>query len=131
MKYLFSLILLIVCLNMNAQKVFTFSGSHATIDTVTNTGTVTLAMRGVTATYQSACFQIVNTKISGTVAGKTYLQASLDNTNFVSIDSLTNTDKAVNTKLFTVTNPQHAYYRFLWTGTGTMSAKTQGYAHFK
>lgn len=106
-------------------KTFTDNG-----DTVTNTGTVNLLASAINY-YDSGSFQVVNTKISGTVAGKTYFQASNDGTNFVKLDSLTNTNQTTNTKIFTDVPPRYRFYQLSSTGSGTMAMKTSGFAMLK
>ena len=110
-----------------AQTVETFTNSGATL---TNTATVNLTYK-VKNTTTTAGFQVVNAKTSGTIAGKTYFQGSLDGTNYVNIDSLTNTDKATNSKLFLQNPVGYPYYRLSWTGSGTMVATSSGYAFIK
>lgn len=119
--------LLIVCGITNAQTAETFTNSGATI---TNAGTVNLTYK-VKTPVTTLAFQVVNAKTSGTIAGKTYLQASVDGTNYVSIDSLTNTDKTTNSKLFLQNPPGYKFYRFSWTGTGTMAGTSSAYAYIR
>ena len=91
-------------------------------DTAVNTTAVTKAVP-VTAGYSVAGFQPVLTKISGTVAGKTYLLARLDGTNWVRQDSITNLDITTNTTLWSKANPAGTQYAVQVVGTGTMSAQ--------
>lgn len=97
-------------------------------DTVVNTATVNKSIT-VTAGYAAAGVQIVLTKISGTVAGTTKLQGSLNGTNWEDIGSaFTHTDVASQAKLFTVTSGMpYAYLRTTSTGSGTMSAQIRIY----
>ena len=110
----------------NAQTQYTFTGS----DTITNTATVNIDLT-VKGSYDSGVFQVINTKLSGTAAGKTYFKGSVDGTNYVTLDSLTNTNQTTNTKVFSQTPPIYPYYRLSSTGSGTMSVITAGKAHFK
>jgi len=97
-------------------------------DTITNTGTVSPGVNMVNS-YEQASFQVVVTKISGTVAGTGLLQASLDGTNYVDIstDTLTLTNQTTNTKLWNAGAVKYKYYRVKVTGSGTMSAHVKGY----
>jgi hypothetical protein len=128
MKYLFLIFAFVLFSNLEtkAQTILTFAGS----DTIVNTATVntTLTVRGK---YETAAFQVINTKLSGTAAGTTYLQASVDGVNYVTIDSLVNTNVTTNTAIFTESPPKYPYYRFTTTGSGTMAVITSGKAHFK
>ena len=123
--FLFIFILSFGITNAQTFKTFTSNG-----DTVTNTGTKTLTLP-VLPFYDAASFQVVNTKISGTVAGNTLFQASNDGTNYVTLDTLTNTDQTTNTKIFTDVPSRYRFYRLSSTGSGTMAYRTYGYAVLK
>ncbi len=118
--------MLFISVQTKAQVITTFTGS----DTIVNTATVNcdLILRNA---YSSGAFQVVNTKVSGTVAGNTLFQGSVDGTNYVTLDTLTNTDQTTNTKIIIQTPPTYPYYRFKYTGSGTMSAIMVAKAHFK
>ena len=129
MKHIFLFIFLaftVVFTDVKAQTITSFAGT----DTVVNTATVNLSLI-VRNFYQTGVFQVTNTKLSGTAAGKTYFQGSVDGVNYVNLDSLTNTNKTTNTAVFNQSPPRFPYYRFSYTGTGTMSVITSGKAHFK
>lgn len=127
MKYLIVIFSLFIFSGINAQKILR---PLPLLDTTVNTGTAahTIAVSG---SYNNGVFQYVGTKISGTVGGKTYLMGSVDNTNFVKLDSFTNLNVTTNTKIFTQTRPMYPYYKIESEGTGTMSVQTKCYAHFK
>lgn len=129
MKYLIAIfsIVLFSFQGMNAQKILR---PLPLLDTVSNTGNSEHVI-SVSGSYNNGVFQYVGTKISGTVAGKTYLMGSVDNTNFVKLDSITNTNVTTNTKIFTQTRPMYPYYKIRSEGSGTMSLQTKAYAHFK
>lgn len=129
MKYLFSvIILLLMSIAVDAQKINTFTGS----DTIVNTATVNLDYpHPASVAFKTGAFQVINTKLSGTAAGKTYFMGSVDGTNFVKLDSLTNTNQTTNTKTFIQAPPAYPYYRFSSTGSGTMSVITTAKVHFK
>lgn len=97
-------------------------------DTVVGTATVNKTIT-VTAGYSAAGVQIILTKISGTVAGTTKLQGSLNGTNWEDIGSaFTHTDVASQAKLFTVTSGMpYTYLRTTSTGSGTMSVQVRIY----
>lgn len=127
-NFLFSL-LATVCMfagfNANAQ-VSTFAHNG---DTVTNAETeyLTVTLKG---TYDVVTIQYVCNKLSGTVAGTATLQASLDNTNFIDLDTVTNTNVSAQTFIFntSTTSPsRYLYYRVKCTGTGTMAARVYAY----
>ena len=124
MKYIFSLMILMFCLVTTEAQTFTFSGR----DTVVNAGTKTLNL-AVKGTNTTGAFQVVVTKISGTVAGNVIFQGSVDGTNFVNIDTLVATNVATQTKVFTDVPVKYPFYRITYTGTGTMSAILSARAH--
>lgn len=127
MKYLFVFLLALgFTYETQAQVITTFTGQ----DTVVNTGTVNLDLT-VRGKYTTAVFQVRNVKLSGTVAGNTLFQASVDGTNYVTLDTLVNTNISTNTAIFEDVPPRYPYYRFSTTGTGTMSCITSARAHFK
>ena len=98
--------MLFMSIQTKAQVITSFTGS----DTIVNTATVNcdLILRNA---YTSGAFQVVNTKVSGTVAGNTLFQGSVDGTNYVTLDTLTNTDQTTNTKIIVQTPPTYPYYR--------------------
>lgn len=117
-KILFSLFAVMLFCASYAQTAFhqtTTNTTGAFTGTASDTMTLTL-----TQPYQVVSVQPVLTKVSGTIAGKTYLQLSINGTNYVSTDSLTNTDVTTNTIVW---NKQTAcrYFRILVVGTGTMA----------
>ena len=130
MKKILFILLLIGAFNFasNAQRIlpFTFTGT----DTITNSGTVNLDLL-VSGSHTSAAFQVINTRVSGTAAGKTYWLGSVDRVNYVKIDSLSNTNVVTNTKVFTLTSVAYPFYRISTTGAGTMKVITAAKAHFK
>lgn len=95
-------------------------------DTVVNTATVNKQLT-TTGNYNAAGVQIVITKISGTVAGTTKLQGSLNGTNWEDIGSaFTHTDVASQAKLFAITGGvPYVYLRTTSVGSGTMSASVK------
>lgn len=100
-------------------------------DTVTDTGTkyVDLDM-GTYSRGDLVTIQVLNKKVSGTVAGNTLFQGSIDGINFVNIgtDTLKNANANWNTAIW-IDNPiRYKVYRVTSTGTGTMKMTTTGYA---
>jgi len=133
MKFLisiFSLIFVLSAASISAQKIYTMTGSA---DTVVNTEVEYLTLP-VKDGYDTAVFGVKLTKISGTVAGTSILEQSMDDINYqtaTGTDTLTSTNVTTNFKNWTLTNPAFPYYRIKVTGTGTMAAKVYGYVHVK
>lgn len=98
-------------------------------DTVTD-ATVTV-IKSITSTkgHSAVTMQVVLTKVSGTVAGTTKLQGSLNGTNWEDIGSaFTHTDVASQAKAFTQTGGSpYTFYRTITVGTGTMKAQVRVY----
>lgn len=123
-----------------------------TVDTVDNTEAIVKYSK-VTQSHTAISMQAVITKISGTVGGTVIPVASNDGVNWVNIsrasiaantlrpaykDTLTPANQTTNTKLWVFSNATavdgqtpgygpYLYYGIQYTGTGTMSAKFQGY----
>ncbi len=118
MKHLFFIIAIFIFSigDMTAQKPAALTNSGAT---VTNAATVNLTFRNWSSP-EKISFHLRNVKTSGTVAGKSYLEHSNDATNYIAIDSITNTNVAANEKWWEVTNPAAGYYRIRNVGSGTM-----------
>jgi hypothetical protein len=80
--------------------------------------------------YSIVGIQPVITKATGTMAGTSVLQGSLDGANYVAIDTLTNSNITVNSTVWTLSNPVYTYYRIITSGattvTGTTAAKFIG-----
>lgn len=96
-------------------------------DTVTNAETETLTLT-INNSYHQVTFQYVCVKLSGTVAGTATLQGSLDNTYWIPLDTVTNTNVASQTfKMAETAGNQFKYYRVVCTGTGTMAARVYVY----
>lgn len=127
-RLIFSLIVVLTfAFSMNGQRILR---PLPLLDTVANTGSSEHVIT-VSGTFNNGVFQHVGTKISGTVAGKTYLYGSVDNVNYIKLDSFTNVNVTTNSVIFTQTRPMYPYYKIGSTGTGTMSMQTKAYAHFK
>ncbi len=89
-------------------------------DTNTNATTSYVNIKSIASKVKS--FQATVTKISGTVAGKVYLQGTVDGTAFITIDSLVLSDQAINSKVFPITSTLYNSYRGQFTSTGTQSS---------
>lgn len=124
MKKLFVLLLLSVSFSSFGQAVNPAVTIKNSIDTLINAGTVTSPILVVTPA-STLTFQVVVTKISGTVGGSVALQGSLDGVNYFAISgasNLTLTDVASQKNLWILTGANYSYYRLLSTGSGTMRA---------
>lgn len=128
MKKIF--LLLMLCFFVGAVSAQFASGvqvKQTTSDTI-KTGALTVnKIVPLTAGYQSASFQVVVTKVSGTVAGKVYFKGTIDGTNYVNIDSLTLANVTTNTKVFTDVPAKYAKYNLQGVGSGTMNALQKVY----
>jgi hypothetical protein len=106
-----------------AQTGATMSGSG---DSVSNTSTKYCTANVVGKKPTAVTIQVTRTKKSGTIAGKTFVEASIDGSYWYAIDSVTMTNNTLvfgssNTKSFVVAAPKNwVYYRTRTTGVGTM-----------
>ena len=124
MKKLACMLLMIAAsVGAHAQQQFT-----PTLDTNTNSETRNIVGATVASKGGGYSLQYVGTKVSGTVSGKVYLEASVDGTNYSTvIDSLTLADQATNTKIFDVIDKRRAKFRFRVVTSGTMKLANTGY----
>ncbi len=113
---------LAVCSMVNAQKLG-YSTIIQSKDTATNADTVAINLFDVGSHLTSV--QVTVIKVSGTVAGKVYLQGSNNNVNWITLDSLTNSDQLYNTKAFIFSNTSYNSYRSLYNSTGTQRSVLQ------
>lgn len=89
-------------------------------DSLSNTATKYTTFRAP-AKATVFVFQFKLTKASGTVAGKTYFEVSIDGNTWFKIDSMTALNYATNTKLVKVVDPGcYSHFRTNTTGSGTM-----------
>lgn len=88
-------------------------------DTIVNTGTSSKVLQ-ITTAPSGVVLHVVLTKISGTGAGTTVCQGSLDGVNYVTIgSSYTITNTATQSTVFYITAPVPQYLKILSTGSGT------------
>ncbi|MCZ2222999.1 MAG: hypothetical protein LC122_05150 [Chitinophagales bacterium] len=120
--FLMAALSLAVCSMVNAQKLG-YSTIIQSKDTATNADTVVINLFDAGSHLKSV--QITVIKVSGTVAGKVYLQGSNNNVNWITLDSLTNSDQLYNTKAFIFSNTSYNSYRFLYNSTGTQRSVLQ------
>lgn len=127
-------ILLFLCLSLgitlfvNAQTNPIKLHTLTTGDTVANTATVNHTLK-IPLYYPVGTIQVVNTKVSGTVAGNSILQGSCDNgSTWINLDTLVNTNQTTNTKFFDVSPAKYLHYRVSTTGSGTMVMKSKVWA---
>lgn len=117
-KILFALTLLFATAAAFAQTTMTASSATNT-NAVTQTHTTSL--RGAATNYDVITIQAVGTKVSGTPAGTVIIYGSLDGTNYVAIgaDTMTITNTASQTHVWTFDKTRYAYYQAAVATTGT------------
>jgi hypothetical protein len=113
-KIIFALVMIVGMLSFtNTQAQTATLLPLAAGDTISTSGTKDTVSKviNITAGYSALGIQVVTTKVSGTVAGKAYLMASIDGTNYTTTDSSAAfTDVTTNTAFFTkVTTPYVKY----------------------
>ncbi len=135
MKKLLLLSLLIVsALGAQAQTYDLKSDTYLlTSDTVVNTAAVNLTSPEISGSKQLMAFQVEVTEISGTTAGTLKLQGSIDGSDFKDLPTVetqtaiaTAAPADVTTKqvfIWRLNSNHFRYYRVVYTGAGTMSAR--------
>lgn len=103
--------------SVNAQAAVRITST----DTLNDAETVYIALPTLTGGYYSIGIQAVVTKVSGTVGGTAIIQGSLDGANYVTIGSstLTFSDQAVNTAVWSITPSTYQYHRVKFVSSGT------------
>lgn len=121
MKHLLLLIFIAIAFSAGAQVKSLYGSNGLSRDTVTNTGSETWTTSVGKA--KTVGIVVAVTKVSGTVGGTIVVQGSPDGTTYYTIASTsqTPTDASANYG-WEITDPKWAYYRLLFTGTGTMVA---------
>jgi hypothetical protein len=113
---------------VKAQIVKTLTISAAD-DTLVNADTATVSLP-VVSNSVSATANLE--KVSGTVAGKIYLEASVDGSTYDRLDSLTLANVATNNKTFNLRSSNghliYASYRLSFITSGTQASKPKAYA---
>ena len=94
------------------------------VDTLVDAETQNITFNPMSSKLRA--IQVTVKKVTGTVAGKVYLEGTIDG-NYVLLDSLTLSDQAINTKIFPFTRSVGTNYlgyraRFATTGTQTSTA---------
>lgn len=91
------------------------------IDTAVNTDTSVVTLTAVPSHIIS--FQSTVTRLAGTVGGKVYLEGTTDGVGWIRLDSMTLTNQAINSKLFTLsTQPPCWSYRAYYISSGSQSS---------
>src|SRR5258708_38930816 len=123
-KILFLLFLLPVMLAIcyESQGQISFTGTVTSpLDSLTNTGSDTLHCT-LTHGYNALAIQPLITKVSGTVAGTSYLYYSVNGSNWILDDSLTLTNVTTNTTFWNKT-VTFRYCRIITGRATTLKAK--------
>jgi len=132
MKKTLTLCLMLLTFAAFSQNMPTVSTTKTmTGGTLTNSGTTYVTMPSTIAYLYEVCsFQLVATKVSGTLNGYAILQYSNDGTNYINVDitdSLHISNQTTNTYAFVVTHNKAAYYRIACIGRTTQSITLTGY----
>lgn len=138
MKKLFSILtILALSLSLSAQvnKVYNFtgvSGSHATKDSVSNAASDTMYIQSQHYA-ETVSIQPLIATVSGGDTASIFLEASLNNTNWIQVgsDSIHRVTSTNNSAVWVITNNPYNYYRIRTkcksTGGGAMKLYVKGY----
>lgn len=91
-----------------------------TADTLVNTDAATVTGETIPDGWNVAAVQVTARKVSGTLAGKVYVQHSYNGIDYVTFDSLTLSDASRTTKIFAITGTPALQYRALFNSSGTV-----------
>lgn len=128
--FLFAAMILMVSFAASAQtegvtRSMISVANGTVLDTVNNTGVRSQLLR-VPGSYSAVTIVSTVTEISGTTAGTVKLWGSLDGTNYALVDSnyFSPADQvAAQSYAWQVKPSTFTYYKVIYTGAGTMSAK--------
>jgi hypothetical protein len=132
MKKFISILAISLCMFAgvaNAQGLSSAFQMTGNGDTIRDTGTKYLTLKTVND-YANVSFQLVGTKLFGTVAGTATLESSNDNVNFVTVPTMavfTYTNTATQTTIWEVAANKQLFYRIKTTGSGTSTYTHKGY----
>lgn len=101
----------------NAQQAWQKVASRS----LSNTDTVNITTDGIPDGF-AVKIQATVVKSAGTLAGKVYLQETVNGTDYVNVDSLTLTNVGRATKIFSVSSLPGAKYQVQFTTSGTVTA---------
>lgn len=121
-KILFFITLICLCYIGRSQTAFSHTTTNPT-GAVVNTG-IDTSSYVLSKSYHVVSVQPALTKVSGTVAGTSILQISLNGTQYINTDTVTNTNVAVSSSVIWTKITAARYFRVITTGSGTMSATT-------
>ena len=117
-----TLLFLIASPPAHSQAAWKATGSSLLADADTVEITSDGIPDGVTVAIQATAV-----KLGGTLAGKVYLQHTLNGTDYITIDSLTLTNVSRSSKIFTITTTPAVKYKLSFQTTGTVSARAEAY----
>lgn len=129
MKKILAIALMLMTFSTYAQYADNSVSKTMTGGTLTNSGTTYVTLT-IGQFYEVASFQVVCTKVSGTLNGYVSLQYSNDGTNYIEVDitdTLHISNQTTNTKIFVVTHNKAQYYRLACVGRTTQSITCGGY----
>lgn len=121
------LLLITTSYTADAQQL---SSKKPTADTLVDVDAATIVSDAI-GDVKKIAIQVTAKKISGTLAGKVYLQASLNGVDYLTLDSLTLTNSARVSKIFTITGTPAQYYQAAFTSTGTVRYLPELYVLFR
>jgi len=102
-----------------AQTAFNHTVTNPT-GAILNTNVDTLTIT-TTKDYVTVGIQPYITRATGTQAGTAILSGSIDGVNYINTDTLTLTNAAINTTIWTKSNPVQKYWRIIRSGGTTVT----------
>lgn len=125
MKNFLKLLMISLCLIvvqatlLPAVQAQTVISLKPTADTLVNTDTAVVTTSDIPDGWQVA-LQATARRVTGTLAGKVYIQHTLNGVDYITIDSLTLTNVPRASKVFTITAPAALRYRAQYISSGSV-----------
>ena len=123
MKFLTLLLLTIFTIGFAGESQAQKPDRYVTVSTDTTVDVDTSIVTFTMVPTDIISFQSTVTRVTGTAAGKVYLEGTTDGNAWVRLDSMTLTNQATNSKFFTISTKPTAYsYRAYYIPSGTQTS---------
>ena len=124
MKKFMILIAMSLMLSMGyAQNLYTNGSAKGTFwssaDTISESETSTYVIRVKGESVMDLGFQLLTTKVSGTVTQDVAFQGSNDGTTYIALDTIANSGASTNTQFLTLDDFNYSYCRVTFTNVAT------------
>lgn len=122
MKKLFASLFIMLFVFVTQSQAQLLKTTKPVKDTCVNADNTTVTLGAIPG--EAVAFHLTAAKVSGTVAGNAIFEASIDNTNWVTLQTTALTDVSVNTITYTPSALSFSFYRIRVTTSGTCKINT-------